>query len=118
MPLDRGVLFQRNVARLPAPAAEAVRAIHAAAKKRNCAALRKRMLEDFTFSFGDEESADLAIRRWRGDRGASLRQLVEVLENGCNSRASSRAIDGSRAREPPSLGRLAVGARRLPADPR
>lgn len=52
---------------IPAEAANAVKAVNLAASRRDLAALRSAMTEEFIWSFGGDASARQAIDAWRAD---------------------------------------------------
>ena len=74
-----------NVARfgkLPAGAARAVAEVERAAGARDVATLRRFMADEFTYSTGDEASAETAIVVWQADPSI-LAELAKAVDAGC-----------------------------------
>jgi hypothetical protein len=69
-------------ARLPADAVTAIRAVGRAARAHDLVRLRKWMTDDFTYSFGDEETPEAAIAAWQKEP-SQLDRLVQTLDAGC-----------------------------------
>lgn len=68
---------------LPDPAAiRVVDTVHAAAARRDTAALRPAMADDFRWGLGADGSAETAIALWSADT-SKLRDLARALEEGC-----------------------------------
>ena len=67
---------------VPADAAKVIAAVDQAAAARDGAALRRLMADDFTYSLGDEPSADTAVAIWQAD-GTQLAELGKALAAGC-----------------------------------
>lgn len=67
---------------LPKAAALVVAEVERAASARDVARLRGLMVSDFTYSTGDEPSAETAMVVWQADPSL-LGELVKVLEAGC-----------------------------------
>jgi hypothetical protein len=62
-----------------------------AAEAGDHARLRGLMADDFTFSFGDEASADAAVASWQQDPEAMPR-LVQLIDRGCVLQGADQAI--------------------------
>lgn len=67
---------------LPDPAAELIARVHAAARKRDAAALRPLMKDAFLWSLGADASADRALALWSADP-SGFAALRRALEGGC-----------------------------------
>lgn len=74
--------FQHTVRPVEADAIRLIREVSAAAKKQDFSALRKLMVDDFTYSFGGDRNADQAIERWKEEK-RQLPEIVRVLRQGC-----------------------------------
>lgn len=69
---------------LPEDAAIVVAEVHAAAARKDLAALRRHMVDDFTWSEGGAPSADAALTFWSADP-ALLVELRKLLEVACRA---------------------------------
>ncbi|OWQ45647.1 hypothetical protein CDL60_17370 [Roseateles noduli] len=67
---------------LPGTFAPALERIRIAAGQRDYSALRAMMVEDFTWSFGGDGSADQAIEAWKGD-SSSMPALAKAARMSC-----------------------------------
>jgi hypothetical protein len=68
--------------KLPPEAGRIVAEVERAARARDTAALRARMVDQFTYATGEAPSADTALVMWQADPGL-LDQLVKALGSGC-----------------------------------
>lgn len=68
--------------KLPPEAGQVVAEVEKAARARDTAALRARMIDQFTYATGEAPSADTALVVWQADPGL-LDQLVKALDAGC-----------------------------------
>lgn len=69
-------------AAIPSEARTIIRQVHEAASKRNFAALRALMVDDFQWSFGGDRDAAQALDAWKGD-ATTLPSLVRVTSRAC-----------------------------------
>jgi hypothetical protein len=76
---------------VPAEAARVIAAVEQAAGARDVAALRKLMADQFTYTTGDEPSADTAIVVWQADPSI-LAELDKVLDAGCAHDAGRKEV--------------------------
>jgi hypothetical protein len=76
-PLDLG-----KFGALPPAAAKAIATVERAATSRNAPALRAEMADEFTFSLGEEPSADTAIAIWQADPNV-MAEIGKALAAGC-----------------------------------
>lgn len=67
---------------LPPDAQAVLKDVASAARAKDWNALRTSMVPEFTWSFGDDPSADTALAEWKTDP-RFLRELVRVLARGC-----------------------------------
>ena len=67
---------------LPDKAAKTVATVHRAADARDAAELRANMVDEFTWSFGEDPNADVAVAMWQAD-STTLAKLASVLAAGC-----------------------------------
>jgi predicted lipid-binding transport protein (Tim44 family) len=74
---------------LPQDARTAIAQLQKAAQAQDFAKLRTLMIDDFTWSFGGDASADQAIAAWRAD-DRYLRALRATLERGCHPSGQDR----------------------------
>jgi hypothetical protein len=79
-----GLLLAPALAAEPVPAAakDVIAQVHSAATTSNYAKLRALMIEEFSWSFGGDASADQAIAEWR-KQPRYLRRLAEITKSGC-----------------------------------
>lgn len=63
-------------------AAQLIDEVHAAAKTRDTAGLRRTMADDFRWALGADGSAEMAIALWSADT-SKLKDLARALEEGC-----------------------------------
>jgi hypothetical protein len=75
---------KKSPRRLPREATAAIRAAADAAKKQDLVALRRLMIDEFTWSFGGDSSADQAIATWKKDP-APLLAMDKVLRLPCRT---------------------------------
>lgn len=83
---------------LPAEAQAVINEVHAAAKTRNFAALRRLMVSEFTWSFGGDGDVDQAIEAWKRDPKV-IGELYRVTGRRCSFRT-----DLSNIQCPPNAG--------------
>jgi hypothetical protein len=76
---------------LPAGAAAAIAEVDRAAAARDTGALRRLMVDDLTWSFGDAPSADVAIATWQADP-TTLVELGRALGAGCAATADGEVV--------------------------
>lgn len=76
---------------VPAEAARVIAAVEQAAGARDMAALRSLMVDQFTYTTGDEPSADTAILVWQADPSI-LAELDKVLDAGCAHDAGRKEV--------------------------
>lgn len=76
---------------VPAAAARVIAAVEQAAGARDVAALRKLMADQFTYTTGDEPSADTAVLVWQADPSI-LAELDKVLDAGCAHDPTRREV--------------------------
>lgn len=76
---------------VPDAASKAVTEVHRAALTRDAAALRSKMVDEFSWSAGGAPSADVAIATWQAD-GAILGELARVLDAGCRTDDSGKLV--------------------------
>ncbi len=76
---------------VPPAAARVIAAVEQAAGARDLAALRKLMADQFTYTTGDEPSADTAILIWQADP-TILGELDRVLDAGCAHDQTRREV--------------------------
>jgi hypothetical protein len=84
-------LDQGPWANLPKGAPEVVAKVSAAAEKKDTAALRPLMSDDFAWSAGGSPSADAAVSMWQADP-LVLSSLTKVLALGCSERETDALI--------------------------
>jgi hypothetical protein len=84
-----------------------VGSIYGAARKKDVDALRKLMIEDFTWSNGGEPSADTAVSMWRADP-LNLAALVRTLEAGCSERETELIVCPARGGGTPGSYRVEI----------
>jgi hypothetical protein len=75
---------KKSPRRLPREATLAIRAAADAARKQDLVALRRLMIDEFTWSFGGDSSADQAIAAWKKDPGPLL-EMDRVLRLACRT---------------------------------
>jgi hypothetical protein len=76
---------------VPAAAGAVLAAVETACERRDFAALRSHMRDDFAWSAGAPGSADTAVVMWRAD-GAPLSALASALAAGCRALGSDRVV--------------------------
>lgn len=67
---------------IPQDAVKLINAIHKAAVAADFNVLRRSMMDEFVWSFGDNGNADQAVNAWRGDR-TYLRNLAHITGLRC-----------------------------------
>lgn len=83
----------------PAVPPEALRAIlqvASAAKSRDYDKLRAKMVDDFTWSFGGDRSADQAIAEWKRDP-RQLQRMEHLLRHSCKPEGKTVVCAGDSA---------------------
>ena len=68
---------------VPAPAKDVIAQVRAAASAHDYKQLRSLMIDEFSWSFGGDASADQAIAEWR-KKPRYMRQLAEVTKSRCS----------------------------------
>ncbi len=76
---------------VPPAAARVIAAVEQAARARDMAALRKLMADQFTYTTGDEPSADTAMVVWQADPSI-LAEMDKALDAGCAHEASRHEV--------------------------
>jgi hypothetical protein len=89
VPLAAGSALAEGETNLPPGAALVVLDIASSARARDFKAIRAKMVDDFTWSFGGDRDADQAIQEWQRDP-RYLEALERILRTGCRLTAPER----------------------------
>jgi hypothetical protein len=76
---------------MPVAARAVIREVHAAARAKNFAALRRLMVSEFTWSFGGDGDAEQALEAWKRDP-AAIRELYRITGGRCAFRGDEENI--------------------------
>jgi hypothetical protein len=82
-------------ANVPPAAAEVIKRVYRAAVARDAATIRAAMADEFVWSHGGGDSADVAIAMWQADT-TLLEQIAALLDAGCRlTKGGSAAAEGA-----------------------